>query len=97
MAEDTTNGMPEELHEPDQVQGEGSDERPKCYLILYNVSKKHNIGSILRCVSRWVFFEDVASPPKEKGSGNGTEFSLTQIFVTGYADVRLHSTWILCV
>lgn len=87
MAEDTTSGMPAELHEPDQAEQEGSDERPKCYLILYNVSKKHNIGSILRCVSRWLAFKD---------SGVLSERD-NDMFVIGYADARLHSTWILCV
>ena len=29
-------------------QGEGAAARPKCYLIVHNVSKKHNIGTLVR-------------------------------------------------
>mmetsp|Transcript_9299 Transcript_9299/g.18484 ORF Transcript_9299/g.18484 Transcript_9299/m.18484 type:complete len:213 (+) Transcript_9299:172-810(+) len=28
-----------------------SQKKPECYLILFNVSKKHNIGTILRCAT----------------------------------------------
>lgn len=31
--------------------GNGGAEHPTCYLIAYNVSKKHNIGTILRCAT----------------------------------------------
>lgn len=41
----------QDMAKPNHGEDDGIKEQYRCYLIAYNVSKKHNIGTILRCAT----------------------------------------------